>query len=228
MLLLSNNISRAQVLDGIYAKEHVPSRKPIPYKFLREADVMWAQRVWRVIDLREKINHPLYFPTTKIGDRMSLIDLLLWGINTEGLTAYNTDDDRFTQPMSMSQIDQNFGAVEKNITFTDENGETQTKAIKGEVTSSEVKQYWLKEDWFFDRQHSTMDVRIIGLSPVRFYTKMIRVGWKQKSAECGYFGSIFLKQEEFWLTMKYLINLMMLSVEHLMIYSLKENLELYN
>ncbi len=171
MLLLSNNISRAQVLDGIYAKEHVPSRKPIPYKFLREADVMWAQRVWRVIDLREKINHPLYFPTTKIGDRMSLIDLLLWGINTEGLTAYNTDDDRFTQPMSMSQIDQNFGAVEKNITFTDENGETQTKAIKGEVTSSEVKQYWLKEDWFFDRQHSTMDVRIIGLSPVRFYTK---------------------------------------------------------
>lgn len=162
--------SQAQVLDGIYVKEHVPARKPAPYKFLRESDVMWSKRVWRVIDLREKINHPLYYPTTQIGDRMSLVDLLIWGINNEGITPYTTEDDRFTQPTTRSQIDVAFGAVPKTITFTDENGNEVSKTITEEKNTSEVKQFIVKEDWFFDRQHSMMDARIIGLCPVRWYT----------------------------------------------------------
>ncbi len=132
---------------------------------------MYKKRVWRVIDLREKINLNLYYPTSPIKDRMSLIDLLLNGIANEGITAYNTDDDRFTQPMSRTQIDNVFDAVEKSQNYTDENGDEQTVMIKGEITSSEVKQYWLKEDWFFDRKHSTMNVRILGICPIRFYVK---------------------------------------------------------
>ena len=161
----------AQVLDGIYVKEHVPARKPVPYKFLREGDVMWTKRIWRVVDLREKINHSLYYPKTRIGDRMSFIDLMIWGINTEGITPYATDDDRFSQPVTRSQIEVAFGAVERPITFTDENGNEQTKNIKEEMNTSQIQQYMLKEDWFFDKQHSMMDVRIIGICPIRFYSK---------------------------------------------------------
>jgi len=171
LLFTNNTESKAQVLDGIYVKEHVPARKAAPYKFLREGDVMWTKRIWRVIDLREKINHPLYYPKTRIGDRMSLIDLMLWGINTEGITPYSADDDRFTQPITRSQIEVAFGAVPQTISYNDENGNEVTKEIKNEINSSEIKQYILKEDWFFDRQHSIMDVRIIGICPVRFYTK---------------------------------------------------------
>ncbi len=42
--------------DGIYTKENTRTRRAIPYAHLREADVMWSKRVWRVIDLREKMN----------------------------------------------------------------------------------------------------------------------------------------------------------------------------
>lgn len=164
-----NKVSVSQVLDGIYVKEHVPARKQVPYKFLRESDVMWNKRIWRVIDLNEKINHPLYYPTTRIGDRMSLIDLLLWGVNTEGITPYAVEDDRFTQPITRAQIDAAFGAGEETRTYTDENGNEVETTFKNEVNSSQIKQYILKEDWFFDRQHSIMDVRIIGICPVRFY-----------------------------------------------------------
>lgn len=170
-MFLGNNTVAQVVLDDIYAPDHVPNRKPIPYAYLREADAMYKKRVWRVIDLREKINLNLYYPTSPIKDRMSLIDLLLNGIANEGITAYNTDDDRFTQPMSRTQIDNVFDAVEKSQNYTDENGDEQTVMIKGEITSSEVKQYWLKEDWFFDRKHSTMNVRILGICPIRFYVK---------------------------------------------------------
>ena len=170
-MFLGNNTVAQVVLDDIYAPDHVPNRKPIPYAYLREADAMYKKRVWRVIDLREKINLNLYYPTSPIKDRMSLIDLLLNGIANEGVTAYNTDDDRFTQPMSRTQIDNVFDAVEKSQNYTDENGDEQTVMIKGEINSSEVKQYWLKEDWFFDRKHSTMNVRILGICPIRFYVK---------------------------------------------------------
>ncbi len=171
LFLTANIKSDAQVLDGIYVKEHVPARKPIPYKYLREADVMWSKRIWRVIDLREKINQPLYYPTTRIGDRLSLIDLLIWGVETEGLTPYATDDDRFTQPIGVTQIDAAFGAGQRTSTYTDENGNEVETIITEERNTSEVKQYIIKEDWFFDKQYSIMDVRIIGMCPVRFYVK---------------------------------------------------------
>lgn len=175
-VFVSETNVNAQVLDGIYEKENVPSRRPAPYKFLRESDVMWQKRIWRVIDYREKINHKLYYPTTRIGDRMSLIDLLLWGINTEGLTAYGTDDDRFTQPITRTQIEEAFGATEQTIEYQDENGNMVSQKIKNEIVSSDIKQLLLKEDWYFDKQHSMMEVRIIGICPIRFYTKDDEMG----------------------------------------------------
>jgi len=52
------------VLDGVYVKENNPARRVIPYTYLREADVMWAKRIWRHIDLNEKMNAPLRYPKT--------------------------------------------------------------------------------------------------------------------------------------------------------------------
>ena len=69
---INPNTVKSQVNDGIYDKEHVPSRRRVNYSYLREADVMWKKRIWRIIDLREKINHPLYFPTQKLGDRIKI------------------------------------------------------------------------------------------------------------------------------------------------------------
>jgi gliding motility associated protien GldN len=35
----------------------------------------------------------------------------------------------------------------------------------------EVQSWWIKEEWFFDKHRSSMDVRIIGLCPIRTYEK---------------------------------------------------------
>ena len=48
------------VLDGAYVKEHNATKRVIPYPYLREADVMYANRVWQRIDMREKMNQSLY------------------------------------------------------------------------------------------------------------------------------------------------------------------------
>ncbi|HNS29899.1 MAG TPA: hypothetical protein PKL52_05150, partial [Tenuifilaceae bacterium] len=37
------------VRDGIYERETIPQRVPIPYPHLREADMLWTKRIWRII-----------------------------------------------------------------------------------------------------------------------------------------------------------------------------------
>jgi hypothetical protein len=140
----------SQVNDGVYEKEHIPSRKPVPYPFLREADVMWSKKIVRCIPLREKLNHTLYYPTEQMGTRMSLTNLLMYGITNEGLTAYDAMvDDKFTVPLTKVQINDNFGAGMDTVTIVNEQtGQEENTVVESEPNFGEVKRYLLKEEWF--------------------------------------------------------------------------------
>jgi gliding motility associated protien GldN len=167
-LMLPVEEANAQVLDGIYEKEHVPSRRPIPYAQLREADVMWKKRVWRCIDLRQKMNFHFYYPITRIDARMNLTNLLVYGQTHEGVVLYDTDNDRFTSILTTSEIEQAFDAGMKELKFVDDQGNEITKTVNQEINYGEVMQIWLKEEWYFDKQRSKMEVRILGIMPIRF------------------------------------------------------------
>ena len=39
-------------------------------------------------------------------------------------------------------------------------------SYKSQNNDKIISQYYVKEDWFFDKQRSVMDVRIIGICPV--------------------------------------------------------------
>ena len=60
------NVPADGIVDGVYIKEHIPTKKMIPYEYVREADVIWSKRAWEYIDLREKINHSMYYPLDEI------------------------------------------------------------------------------------------------------------------------------------------------------------------
>lgn len=173
LVLICTSYSSAQTnATSVYSKDHIKNRKPIPYSNIRESDVMWSKLVWRFVDLREKMNLPMYYPTTPEDDRYSLIDLLMYGIENEGLTAYETNDDEFKVPMTLDQIRSKFDAQDE--TFTQRNrltGELEEKILSGEMHTDDVKRYMIKEQWFFDKQTSTLQVRIIGICPIREYIK---------------------------------------------------------
>jgi gliding motility associated protien GldN len=164
------------VLNGAYVKSRIDERKPPPYQYVRESDVMWAKTVWRIIDLNQKINHKLYYPETSMPNegRYSLIDLMLHSIRNEGLKAFDPDADIFNEfhsEMTLEQIKAKFGAEDTEIEVEDANGNLVKKKIDGEIKSMEVKELMVKEEWFFDKQRSVMEVRIIGLCPIRHYYK---------------------------------------------------------
>ncbi len=168
---------QSEVLDGIYVKEHVPARKPVPYHHLREADMMWGKKLWRMLDLREKINHPLYFPTRKMDDRFSLIDLIIFGVENEGLIVYSDIDDEFTTPITMVQLNTALGGGIDSVQVENpETGALELKVVPRERKTSEVTRYMMKEYWYFDKQRSMLEVRIIGFCPIRMFAKEAAIG----------------------------------------------------
>lgn len=187
-----SKVNAEDIKTEVYVKEHIPNKVPVPYPYVREADVMWSKIIWRMIDLREKQNLPLYYPSQPIGSRMNLTDLLLWGIDNEGLTAYSTDDplNEFKLPMTKEQIDLAFDALPDTQKVQDVNtGELIETVIPGERRTDEIKQVLVKEKWYFDKQHSVMKVRILGLCPIRIYNRKDDQGLPTEE---------ILKQMTFW------------------------------
>ncbi len=161
--------------DSPYLKEHINQRKPIVYTYLREADVMWSKRIWRVIDCREKINLPIYYPTSPIQNRKSLFDVIRSGIESGELHAYDRPalDDEFQYEMPLSLVKAKLNTMDTQLTQNINTGAMDTVLVPVSIESAAITQFWVKEDWFFDKQRSVMDVRIIGIAPMREkYDKM--------------------------------------------------------
>lgn len=174
LLLLGFSLaSIAQVFetppDRIWDKEYYQDRVAVPYPPLRKADVFFAKRVWRVIDLREKINHPLYYPLEPTNGRTSLMSCILNGIEEGSLTAFSAIDDEFKTPLSPEEVKNKLMKVDSvKDRFDPYTGLPLPDTIiytKFDVAS--VTSLRVKEDWVFDRQRSVLECRILGLCPVR-------------------------------------------------------------
>ncbi|HEX5002994.1 MAG TPA: gliding motility protein GldN [Bacteroidia bacterium] len=163
---ISTSLSAQNVLDGVYVREHSPTRIPVPLSYLREADVMWSKKIWRIIDLKEKMNLAFYYPTEKINDRRSLNDILYDAVKEGTLTAY--EDEEFTLPMTREAFQRIGGAGVDTTQITDPDPPylTRDTVIIREFSTANIVAYRVKEEWFFDKQRSVMDVRIIGLAPL--------------------------------------------------------------
>ncbi|MBI35421.1 MAG: gliding motility protein GldN [Flavobacteriales bacterium] len=155
-------------LEGIF-KMKSSQFSSIPYPYLREADVMWSKRVWRVIDMREKINHTLYFPVEPIPSRVSFMQMVMNSLTCNAteyqVTPYDVIDDEFTTRLTREEVIEK-AFTKEEISFENDLGEIESKTVDNPFDFSSVKRLRIKEDWFFDNQRSVFDVRIIGVCPV--------------------------------------------------------------
>jgi len=153
--------------DGIYEKENATNRRFIPYTHLREADVAWEKRTWRRIDMREKTNQPLYYPKEIIVSRISFLQMLTKYILSGQIMAFS--DEEFQVPFEKSAIRDKMvlrsdSAEQEQF---DKDGNSFTVKVAGAVDSTWMYENFatvdVKEDWFFDKQKSVLEVRILGL-----------------------------------------------------------------
>lgn len=153
--------------DGVYDKENAVNRRFIPYTHLREGDVTWEKRVWRVIDIREKVNQQLYYPVEANLTRISIMQLMTKYILSGQIIAFN--DEEFLVPYEKSAIRDKMVIKADSVDQEqfDAEGNSFTIKVAGAIDSTWIYENFceieVKEDWFFDRQKSVLEVRIIGL-----------------------------------------------------------------
>jgi gliding motility associated protien GldN len=163
--------------DGAYQKKITVERKPAVLPGVREADVIWSKIVWRLVDLREKANQHFYFPLTEYQGRSNMFNLLLKGIKNNTIIAFaandpNNPNNEFAKPISYDEIEKLFDAGKTTkIVKNPDNGQEETVTIIKEIGLDEVKELLIKEIWYFDKQKSSLQVRILGICPTRVYTK---------------------------------------------------------
>lgn len=155
------------VPDEIFIKETNILRSQIQYPHLREADVMWSKRIWRKLDLREKVNHQFYYPIEELKDRRSLVQVLIQAVDEGSLAAYEPLDDDFTAILTQAQISDKLTYIDTFWIPGDQPPyDPEPRIVEEPFDYARVKEIRLKEEWYFDKQQSVMGVRIIGIQPV--------------------------------------------------------------
>lgn len=141
-----------------------PSR---PYT--RDEDKMWAKTIWRVVDMREKLNQIYFYPLEQTEDRISLIDLLRLGIREGQFTPYEphlngADWKKAMDPERAMLV----GTSEEYVRMNrpDPPYEEYDTVFVAALDNFNVRRFKVKEEWFFDKKRSVMDVRILGICPV--------------------------------------------------------------
>lgn len=151
--------------------------EPIGFPPVRQADVMYYWTIWRTIDLREKVNHPLYFPAETRGTWRSLGQTIFDAIDmsnperTDGVLPVYSDE-MCTFPYSREELQGLVSNVQTISEIDIETGEEiGTKELIIQFEPKEIISYNVKEVWYFDKQYSTFRVQILEIEPIIEYER---------------------------------------------------------
>ena len=162
-LFVVSAFAQGEVVDGITPKRITLEKGIIPYDEVREADVFWSKRLWRVIDVREKMNLKFAYP------QQPLIEILHTAAMKGELTVYDNtvrNSDQFLEVLDPDKVGI-IGASKDTMWQKDIYTQQDIQVFSENVlTWDKIIKYKIKEDWFFDEETSTFQVRIIGIAPV--------------------------------------------------------------
>lgn len=166
-------------------------------------EVVWRKVVTRVIDLREQVNRPLYYPDASDGNAMdettqkNLFAIILLNLYKGNLIVYSDPSlsgpdvpqfkDEFKK--SFEDFDEFKNSIVLDALYGDENAEAEIYDLINYFTKGIIK-YYVQEVWYFNKTTSTFHNKVIAIAP--FYDS-------RYSDHDGVSGSVSTKDPLFWI-----------------------------
>lgn len=143
------------------------NKSPLVYENLRSDDAAYRQRIWREIDAREKINLPFRYSADADNGNQRFISILLQAIQDSAVTVFSNIDDRFTTPLTKSEVAAAVAGPMVPVPIIDSNGvQTGVKMMRNEISLDSFYKFRIKEEVVFDKESSRLFWRILGIAPV--------------------------------------------------------------
>ncbi|MER3319934.1 gliding motility protein GldN [Flagellimonas lutimaris] len=175
-IMAQANILNAKLPEDIGKKTQAQieqdADEPLEYGYVDDRDILWSKTVWEIIDLDERVNFPLYYPTDTIGigkDRRSLYHVLMKNIRNGNLTEVYADS-YFTEKRKLSDLSATLSKVDTtDLGYEQVNAGEQVSPEfinKRDLTAADVEEYRIKGIWYFDKRQGELKYRLLGIAPV--------------------------------------------------------------
>ena len=127
----------------------------------------WMREIYRMVNLKDEANTPLYYPVEPIGDRMNLFTIIFKLMSEDKLTAYEFLDGReiFTDQYKVGFKE----TLDRfQILYNEEKVGASTRYVvnDSDIPSGDVLSYLIKEAWYFDAANSTVDIKLLAICPM--------------------------------------------------------------
>jgi gliding motility associated protien GldN len=170
-------VKKSQRPDAAIDRSQLPNRTPLAYEHIREDDAWYRQRVWREIDVREKMNLPFRYKADEDNGNQRLIYILLKAIKSGEVVAFDaTVDDRFTTVMPVKRVGEMIAGKCDTTQVLDwvkdpsgTKGLFKDSVVCREFNPDDIVKFMIKEEWVFDKESSRMFARILGIAPMKTY-----------------------------------------------------------
>ncbi len=175
-MMAQANILNAKKPDDIgkrtEAQKELDNDAPLKYAYVDDRDILWSKTVWETIDLDERVNFPLYYPTDTIdigADRRSLYDVLIKNIKSGKLDDVYVDS-YFTEKRKFSDLAATLQKVDTtDYGFEQLNAGEEISAEyinQRDLTAADIEEYRIKGIWYFDKRQGELKYRLLGIAPV--------------------------------------------------------------
>lgn len=145
-------------IDDIVHRTLMVDNGVLPWEHVREADVAWTKKMWRVIDVREKMNLPFQYPG------MPLFQILKEMVENGDAKAFVEDD--FKEEILPDEIANIVAKQDTIVVFNDDTYEEEVQIVSNDIDFENINRFRIKEIWYFDEEASQLKVRILGIAPI--------------------------------------------------------------
>jgi len=149
------------IYDEAYRRYVMIEKVPLQYSYIREADVAWAKRLWREIDIREKKNAHFAFA------EMPLMEVLLQMMKNYPEQPLFYADENFTTPITFNNVIHKLKLADSLQICNEETFTYEAKIVDKDPDLAQFQRFRLKEEWIIDTRLSVLTHRILGIAPVR-------------------------------------------------------------
>lgn len=160
LLFFTTTLSSQPVpISDLIESKILKEKSVLSYPKVQERDIMWKKYVWRIIDVREKMNLPFVYP------QAPFFEILTTAAQNGELDLFSPEDDHFSYNLSANEL-QEMLFDQDTVEVMDEEFNITLVPIENSLNYENVKRFRLKEVWYFDSHYSVLKVRILGIAPL--------------------------------------------------------------